>query len=233
MSVLFYGDPHGRYQNLFNAVERYSPDAVVVLGDFMLDKPLEQLVGQILDKTDFWYIHGNHDTDRDIFYHSLFKSELAHRNLHGRVESIGGLRIAGLGGVFRGKVWHPNLSDGQPRWRTRQEFMRAQPRVTQRMAAAQYDGLLLQHHSTIWWEDYERLWDERADILVTHEAPSSHHYGFTEIDDLAFAINARRVFHGHHHVNYSAVIKRNLETILVEGVGLACCKDEMGTLLCS
>lgn len=228
MSVLFYGDPHGRYQNLFNAVEHYSPDAVVVLGDFILDKPLQQQVAPILDKTEFWFIHGNHDTDRNGFYHNLFKSDLAHRNLHGRVETVGGLRIAGLGGVFRGKVWHPDLDQGQPRWPTREEFMLAQPRVTQRMAADQYDGLLRQHHSSIWWEDYERLWDQQAVILVTHEAPSTDHHGFTEIDDLAFAINASRVFHGHHHVNYSGELKRDQDTVLVHGVGLACCKDEAG-----
>lgn len=233
MSVLFYGDPHGRYQNLFNAVEHYSPDAVVVLGDFMLDKPLEQQVAPILDKTEFWFIQGNHDTDRDSFYHNLFKSDLAHRNLHGRVETIGGLRIAGLGGVFRGKVWHPHLNSSQPKWRKREEFMLAQPRVTQRMATAQYDGLLRQHHSSIWWEDYERLWDQQADILVTHEAPSTHHHGFTEIDDLAFAMKARRVFHGHHHVNYSGELNQESKTVLVDGVGLACCKDETGVLLCA
>ena len=109
--------------------------------------------------------------------------------------------------------------------------MLAQPRVIQRMAAKQYDGLLRQHHSTIWWEDYEQLWDQKADILVTHEAPSSHNHGFTEIDDLAFAMNAKRVFHGHHHINYSAELKRDVDTVLVDGVGLACCKDETGAEL--
>lgn len=228
MSVLFYGDPHGRYQNLFNAIEQYSPSAVIVLGDFMLDKPLEQQVAPLLDKTDFWFIPGNHDTDQDVFYQSLFKSELAHRNLSGRVEVIAGLRIAGLGGVFRGKVWHPDLNKGQPKWRSRNEFMQAQPRVAQLQAETRYDGLIRQHHSSIWWEDYERLWQQQADILVTHEAPSSHKHGFKQIDDLAFAMGIQRLFHGHHHVNYTAVLEQYGNSLLVDGVGLACCKDELG-----
>lgn len=232
MSVLFYGDPHGRYQNLFNAVEQYSPDAVVVLGDFMLAKPLEQQVAPILDKTEFWFIPGNHDTDQDGFFQSLFQSDLAHRNLNGRVEQIAGLRIAGLGGVFRGKVWHPDLNEGMPKWRSRSEYMQAQPRVTQRQSV-KYDGLLRQHHSSIWWEDYARLREQQADILVTHEAPSSHKHGFSQIEDLAFAMGAQRVFHGHHHINYSATLEQNGNVLLVDGVGLACCKNELGAELCA
>ena len=37
----------------------------------------------------------------------LFDSKLADHNLHGRVVEIAGLRIAGSGGIFRGKVWEP------------------------------------------------------------------------------------------------------------------------------
>jgi hypothetical protein len=32
---------------------------------------------------------------------------MADRNQHGRVVEFDGLRIAGLGGVFREKIWHP------------------------------------------------------------------------------------------------------------------------------
>lgn len=62
---------------------------------------------RILDKTEVWFIHGNHDTDSEADHDHLFGSALADRNLHGRVVEIAGLRIAGLGGVFRGKVWTP------------------------------------------------------------------------------------------------------------------------------
>ncbi|MGZ5802336.1 MAG: metallophosphoesterase family protein, partial [Burkholderiaceae bacterium] len=50
-------------------------------------------------------IPGNHDTDETRHYDHLFGSTLADRNLHGRIETIAGVRIAGLGGVFRTKVW--------------------------------------------------------------------------------------------------------------------------------
>lgn len=45
---------------------------------------------------------------------------------------------------------------------------------------------------------------EKADILVTHEAPSCHPFGYSEIDELAQAMGARMVVHGHHHdsLNY-------------------------------
>ena len=40
MSILFYGDPHGQWQPLFEAVEKYRPDAAILLGDMDLDEPL-------------------------------------------------------------------------------------------------------------------------------------------------------------------------------------------------
>lgn len=39
----------------------------------------------------------------------------------------------------------------------------------------------------------------RAGILVCHEAPSCHPYGYAEIDELALAMGAKVVVHGHHH----------------------------------
>jgi hypothetical protein len=46
----------------------------------------------------------------------------------------------------------------------------------------------------------------RADILVTHEAPSCHRHGFDVIDQLACALRVKELFHGHHHEtrDYSA-----------------------------
>lgn len=40
---------------------------------------------------------------------------------------------------------------------------------------------------------------EKADILVTHEAPSCHPFGYSEIDELAQAMGAKMVVHVHHH----------------------------------
>jgi hypothetical protein len=83
------------------------PAAVVFLGDLQAQRPLEIELASILGMTEVWYIHGNHDTDSEADYDNLFGSALADRNLHGRVVEIDGLRIAGLGGIFRGQVWAP------------------------------------------------------------------------------------------------------------------------------
>ena len=54
--------------------------------------------------------------------------------------------------------------------------------------------------AAIWPEDIEALTALRADILVTHEAPSSHPAGNAVMDGLARAMGARMIVHGHHHV---------------------------------
>jgi hypothetical protein len=43
----------------------------------------------------------------------------------------------------------------------------------------------------IWREDIEALAAQRADVLVTHEAPSSHPSGVAVIDALARRMGAR------------------------------------------
>lgn len=54
-------------------------------------------------------------------------------------------------------------------------------------------GLPLTHRSTIFPDDYERLLKQRADILVTHEAPSAHPHGFAAIDLLPAAWVCKRL----------------------------------------
>ena len=54
--------------------------------------------------------------------------------------------------------------------------------------------------AAIWPEDIEALAAQRADVLVTHEAPSSHPAGNGTLDELARAMGARLIVHGHHHV---------------------------------
>lgn len=39
----------------------------------------------------------------------------------------------------------------------------------------------------------------RAQVLVTHEAPSCHAYGWQAIDNLAVRLGVSYVFHGHLH----------------------------------
>lgn len=231
MTILFYGDPHGHFQNLFDVVSKTKAEAVVLLGDLGLTASLEETVAPILNKTELWFIHGNHDTDTDTDkdYDFTFGGALSHRNLHGKVVEIAGLRVAGLGGIFRGKVWHPGLggNNGEPKWAKRQTYMRSQPAVIRRNVE-RYSGLPRQHHSSIWYEDVDFLKQQQADILVAHEAPSCHPHGFEVLDNLAFAMSVKRLFHGHHHEHYQDEIGNAGRIIIVDGVGMAQCKNEQG-----
>lgn len=175
----------------------HRPAAVVLLGDVQAQQPLEAVLRPILDITEIWWIHGNHDTDSDADYDNLFGSTLADRNLHGRVVEIDGVRIAGLGGIFRGQVWH---APDPPRFPSPDAFV-AQCGKGNRWRG----GLPRKHRSSIFPSDYDALLQEKADVLVTHEAPSSHPHGFQAIDDLAASLGVQKAFHGHHHehVDYS------------------------------
>ncbi|KAF0225737.1 MAG: hypothetical protein FD176_184 [Rhodospirillaceae bacterium] len=81
---------------------------------------------------------------------------------------------------------------------------------------------------SIWPEDYERLAQQQADILVTHEAPSNHPHGFIEIDQLAEAMGAKLIVHGHHHRDYQTALPSGIRVI---GVGLAGVATEDGKIL--
>lgn len=60
----------------------------------------------------------------------------------------------------------------------------------------------------IWHHEFEKMKKTvRADILVTHESPSCHRHGKTAIEELAEAIGAKHIFHGHHHKYYQESIK--------------------------
>ncbi len=84
--------------------------------------------------------------------------------------------------------------------------------------------------TAIWPEDYDRLASQRADILVTHEAPSSHPAGNAALDALARAMGARLIVHGHHHVCYRAVAPDGLRAL---GVAAAWGLTADGTTLWS
>ena len=196
--ILFCGDVHGHFQHVIDAVREHAPAAIVLLGDIQAKKPLERELEWILDETEVWFIHGNHDTDSEADYDNLFGSQLADRNLHGRVVDVAGVRIAGLGGIFRGQVWRP---PEPANYLSAANFARSQGAGNRWR-----DGLSLKHRSTIFPDDYDRLAQLRADVLVTHEAPGVHPHGFDAIERLAKQMQAHTTFHGHHHdrLDYSS-----------------------------
>lgn len=224
--IFILGDNHGHFDKIIETVLARRPDAVISVGDIMGDKdilPLEQELKEILPLTQFWWIPGNHDTDSEAAYDGLFGSALADRNLHGRVVTIMGLRVAGLGGVFRGQIWMP---PDEARFESKPDFLRRSSK-----GRLWRGGIPLRHRSSIFPDAYRGLAGERADLLVTHEAPSCHPHGFQVIDDLARCLGVKTAFHGHHHdrLDYSqAWEKLGFKAF---GVGLRGITDSLGTVL--
>jgi len=157
--IWFAGDNHSRFRHIIDVVRRHRPSAIVLLGDVQAKRPLHDELAEILSIAQIFWIPGNHDSDSVEDYDNLFGSALADRNLHGRVLNIGGVRIAGLGGVFRERVWMP---PAEPVHASAKEFMRVAGKGNRWRG-----GLPLRHRTTIFADDYYSLARLRADVLVT------------------------------------------------------------------
>lgn len=205
--IHFLGDVHGHFDHVRkSALAGRRPDALVFLGDIEPPRPFMEEIAPLLDAgIDVRWIRGNHDTDTQENWDRL--AGAMHLNIDGQVVEIAGLRIAGLGGVFRGEIWYPdpaNTGGSEPHYESYEAYCRAQnQRRPHRLRKPESDEIRyakeFKHLSSIFWATYERLWEQRADILVTHEAPGCHPNGFAVIDELAQAMGVSRVFHGHHH----------------------------------
>lgn len=208
MNIVFAGDTHGPLDHLQNLP---ADVAVVHVGDFApLAVPLEQALPAGLQQR-FWFVPGNHEFDSPGDYQHVFTDYGTTRCFHGQVIQLGDLRIAGLGGVFSGKVWWPK-TDLVAGVTTRAARRRQTPRQDRFQG-----GLGLKQRKAIFREDFDQLGECRADVLVTHEAPTTHRHGFVAIDLLARRLGAHTIVHGHHHVDY----QRQLECgTCVIGVGL-------------
>jgi predicted phosphodiesterase len=201
--VLYCGDPHGAFRHIIEAAAQTRASAVVLLGDLEPGRALHEELAPLMELgTALYFIPGNHDADSDVLAERVWGSELASRNVHGRVVTLpDGRRLAGLGGIFRGAVWNPaNLSE--PAFRTREEHARVTPRQHRWKG-----GPPRKHLATIYPEDIDRLAELQADILVTHEAPGHHRHGFATLDTLARAMGVKVTVHGHQHdrLNSSAI----------------------------
>ncbi|HZG29207.1 MAG TPA: metallophosphoesterase [Ensifer sp.] len=214
-SVAFFGDPHGNFRPVRKILRSHHPAHSIFLGDFDLERPLDiELADLTSVGSSVYFIHGNHDADRETWHDFVFQSGLASNNLNGRVIEVDGIRVAGLGGVFHADVWHPQDADGTPKFTTRGEYLGANAKAKWR------DGLPLRHRSTIFPEDFNVLAALEADILVTHEAPSTHRYGHSEIDDLAEVLGVKIIVHGHVHQNYRATLPNGIKVIGLAKAGV-------------
>jgi Icc-related predicted phosphoesterase len=193
--LMFFGDPHGNLEPVIAAVERFRPEAIILLGDIQARQPLHVELSPILDLTEVWFIHGNHDTDSNADHDNLWGSDLPDRNLHGRIVEIAGYKVAGLGGIFRSKIWDPRRPIEEATFQSSDAMRR-----TMKREERWRDGISRKHRSSIFPADYQQLLRSGpSDILVTHEAPAAHPHGWQVIDELAEKLGVQLVVHGHHH----------------------------------
>ena len=217
MTIVFIGDIHQQWDSVERGLAELDPlpKAAILLGDIQCERPLDELAAPLLDRgIDVHWIFGNHDNDGGPeMWANLVEADRNPRTtqgaLHARVVEIAGVRIAGLGGTFRPRIWEP---PEQPRLHRRDQLPEdlADLNWREEHIAALIHSL---GATAIWPEDYEYLATQRADILVTHEAPRSHPSGNAALDTLARAMGAGLIVHGHHHVCYRAVARDGLRAM--------------------
>jgi predicted phosphodiesterase len=234
MTIVFIGDIHQQWDKVERGLAGLTelPKAAVILGDVQCEQPLDVVAEPLLRRgIDVHWIFGNHDNDGGPeMWWNLTAAEhnpiTSGKSLHGRVVEIGGVRIAGLGGTFRPRIWEP---PAPPRLQGRVELPDDVRLMGRGWRPEHIEALIHSLGTTsIWPEDYDSLAAQRADILVTHEAPSSHPSGSAALDALARAMGARLIVHGHHHVNYLATAADGLQAL---GVAAAWGATEAGAVL--
>jgi hypothetical protein len=226
----FLGDVHGEFKFLAQtllAAEK-KPSWIVFLGDIDIDhitfREVMEPLRRNFSSTQVAFIYGNHDADTYDHWEKLHDCGDAVA-LHGRVVELDGIRVAGLGGNFLGRIWSP---PAQAMFRNKQASMNRGPyqwrdgqRPNPSLSAAIYP------------DDVEHMAKLRADILVTHEAPSCHPYGFEAIDQLARDMRVVRTFHGHQHDDRSDeyALVRDALGIDARAVGYCSIKNGLGEII--
>ncbi|MGH7211377.1 MAG: metallophosphoesterase family protein, partial [Acetobacteraceae bacterium] len=172
MTVVFIGDVHQQWGLIEAGLAALSaaPDHGVLLGDIQCERTLDELAAPLLARgIAVSWIFGNHDNDGGPeMWANLAEPSRNPRTasgaLHGRVAEIGGIRVAGLGGTFRPRVWEP---PEPPRLHARAQLRADLAAMAGHWPASHLTALA---HSlgiaAIWPEDVERLSAQHADILV-------------------------------------------------------------------
>lgn len=71
----------------------------------------------------------------------------------------------------------------------------------------------------------------RADVLVTHEAPSPHPHRFAAIGELARSLRASKSFHGHHRDSRDYSSNWDALGVQARGVGFRGIMDLEGRVI--
>lgn len=221
--ILFAGDPHGSYEHLFRILQERKGEeiALVILGDLQLTTPAE--LDKLAQLGDIWFIHGNHDSKTVAAFDSIWGSDWKNRNIHTKVVDIQGVKIAGLGGVFRGHIWMP---PNRPMFLDPIHYCQYCPQ--ERIWRG---GLPLRHRTSIFPSDVEALEGQKADILITHEAPRPHPQGFSVINQLAKKMDVCKIFHGHHHDNFDYRLINSNKACDIFNIGFRSLADINGNYL--
>ena len=234
MSLIFIGDIHQNWAEVEAGLAALAvpPTAAVLLGDVECAQPLDVLAAPLLDRgVAVYWIHGNHDYDTGAGMWANLADPArnpltAAGALHGRVTIVAGLRVAGLGGAFLPHVWRANATPRlQHRCQLAADLATTRPDLDAAQAAALAHFLTV---TAIWPGDVAALSSQKADVLVTHEAPSSHPDGVGVLDDLARAMGARLIVHGHHHITSHA---RASDGVRALGVGDSWAVDLDGSIV--
>lgn len=230
--IWFAGDVHGQLGRIEQLLREWRdsrselPSWLVFLGDIHLiqnmtfSEALEPLRA-VAPGLRVSFIHGNHDGDSHEVWDRLQDCGDA-VPLHGSVVNMCGIRVAGLGGNFQGRVWMP---PSEPVFSTRAEATLRHPNL--RARGQRHSSRL---HAAIYNEELEQLARQSADILVTHEAFSCHPHGWEVLDDLARRMGAVRAFHGHTHDDLSMEYQTHRDRMKFDAVAVdfRCVKDGLG-----
>ncbi|MFZ4479087.1 MAG: metallophosphoesterase family protein [Rhodoferax sp.] len=230
--IWFLGDVHARFDHIGRALLHAAqpPRWMVFLGDVDIDqKPFAQILAPMRKRfadVRVAFIHGNHDADTYEHWQMLHDCGNA-LPLHGRVLDLDGVRVGGLGGNFMGRIWSP------PAQASFQNKRAAMHRGHYQWRDGQRPNPSL--NAAIYPDDVAALSKMRADILVTHEAPSCHQHGFEAIDELARSMRVVRSFHGHHHDDRSEdyVKHRNRLGFDARAVNYCGIKNGLGEAVCA
>jgi predicted phosphodiesterase len=218
----FLGDVHAEFRHIPRALleAKELPSHIIFLGDLDIEhKPFREFVTpfrQHFPSVQVAFIHGNHDADTYEHWECLHDCGDAIA-LHGKVTELNGIRVAGLGGNFLGRVWYPPEPpkfDSVDAAKNRGAFQfRGGQKPSPNYLAAIYPEVV------------DRLAKQHADILITHEAPSCHHHGFAALDVLARDLRVKRSFHGHQHDDRTdeyrlGVVERGFDAVGVGGCAI-------------
>lgn len=229
----FLGDVHGEFRHieatLAEAVLTSTlPSWLIFLGDVEIDQQgLRWILApmrSLYPSAKLAFIHGNHDADTHEHWaclHDCGDAEV----LHGRVAVLEGVRVAGLGGNFMGRVWSP---PSEPTFASKAAAMKRGP-----FAWREGQKPTPKLQGAIYPDDVATLAGQRADILITHEAPSCHPHGWDVLDQLARDMHVVRSFHGHTHDDLSEQYAQQRDQLGFDAraVNFCCIKNGLGEFI--